>query len=268
VSIHPTSARKQHASRHGAELFEALRTRRTVEPLTEREPALTVDDAYEISLDFLRRRLALGERVIGKKIGITSKAVQAMLGVHQPDFGFLTDAMRVPDADTIEIGAGLIQPRVEAEIGLVLRSELRGPNIEPRDVLDATAAVAPCFEVVDSRIRDWKIRLVDTIADNASCGMFVMGPARIDPRQLDLAQVRCEVFKNGAPLSSGYGSAVQGSPLASVAWLANTLHRYGVVLEPGEIILSGALVPLEPARPGDYFETRIEGIGTSAVRFR
>lgn len=244
-----------------------MRARRPVAPLSERDATLTVDDAYGISLDFLRRRLEGGERVIGKKIGITSAAIQSMLGVDQPDFGFLTDAMLVPNGGTIATDT-LIQPRIEAEIALVLRHSLCGPGLGPRDVLEATAAVVPCFEIVDSRIRDWKIRLVDTIADNASCGAIVLGPERADPRNLDLATVLCQVSKNGIPLSSGLGSAVQGSPLASVAWLANTLHRYGVALEAGEVILSGALVPMEPALPGDLFEMRMAGIGTAQVRFR
>lgn len=254
------------AERYGAELYAALRDRRTVPPLIARDPALTIDDAYAISLDALARRRRDGERVIGKKIGVTSKAVQDMLGVHQPDFGFLTDRMLV--AGEIDIAThGLIQPRAEAEIAFILKSPLNGPGVTPEQVIDATEAIAPCFEIVDSRIQDWKIGIIDTIADNASCGVFVLGEARADPRNFDLPGLKVTVTKNGAPLSEGYGSAVQGDPAQAVAWLANTLGAYGVTLDAGDVILSGSLVPLEDARPGDVFEMELEGVGGCTARF-
>lgn len=254
------------AERYGAELHAALRARRTVAPLSARQPELTIDDAYAISLDFLARRVADGEVVVGKKIGVTSKAVQDMLGVHQPDFGFLTDAMQT--GEEIDIAAtGLIQPRAEAEIAFILRAPLQGPGVSAADVLAATESIAPCFEVVDSRIDDWRIGIVDTVADNASCGVFVLGEARADPCAYDLPGLRVRVFKNGEPLSEGVGAAVQGDPAAAVAWLANTLGRYGVALEAGNVILSGSLVPLAPASPGDRFEMVLEGVGSCRANF-
>jgi 2-oxopent-4-enoate/cis-2-oxohex-4-enoate hydratase len=251
---------------YAAELYAALRGRHTVAPLATRDPALTIADAYAISLRLLHLRQADGERVIGKKIGVTSKPVQDMLGVHQPDFGFLTDRMWVQG--DIDIAAhGLIQPRAEAEIGFLLRADLNGPGITAADVLDATEAIMPCFEIVDSRIENWKIGIVDTVADNASCGVFVLGEARADPRDYDLAALRVTVAKNGAPLSEGIGAAVQGSPLNAVAWLANTLGGYGVSLNAGDIILSGSLVPLAPAIAGDVFTMELHGIGPCTARF-
>ncbi|MCX7056913.1 MAG: fumarylacetoacetate hydrolase family protein [Pseudomonadota bacterium] len=249
------------------ELYRALCERRTVAPLRDRPLDLTLDDAYAISLGVLDRRLAAGEKIVGKKIGVTSKAVQDMLGVHQPDFGFLTDRMWIADGGTVEIGATMIQPRAEAEIALILKSALRGPGVTPADVLAATEWIAPCFEIVDSRIRNWDIGILDTISDNASCGVFVLGAARVDPRQLDLAALKVTVWKNDEFLSAGEGSAVQGSPLASVAWLANTLGRYGVSLDAGEVILSGSLVPLESAKPGDCFRLELHGIGSASLSF-
>lgn len=248
-------------------LYDAWRARRTVPPLRTTHPWLTIDDAYAISLGFIAQRTAAGERIVGKKIGVTSKAVQDMLGVHQPDFGFLTDAMHVPDGGTIAIGERMIQPRAEAEIALILKDRLEGPGIEPTDVLAATDSVAACFEIVDSRIDRWDIRIIDTVADNASCGLFVLGAERVSPSDLDLAALEVRVRKNGAPLSRGFGSAVQGSPLAAVAWLANTLGRYGVTLDAGDVILSGSLVPLENARPGDLFELDLDRLGSASVRF-
>ena len=261
------AARAAEVAKIAAELHAAWCERRTLPPLRVSYPWLTIDDAYAISLGFMARRTAAGERIVGKKIGVTSKAVQDMLGVHQPDFGFLTDAMQVDDGGTIVIGERMIQPRAEAEIALVLGSSLKGPGVTEADVLAATASVAACFEIVDSRIDRWDIRIVDTIADNASCGLFVLGAERRSPQGLDLAALEVRVSKNGASLSRGLGSAVQGSPLAAVAWLANTLGAYGVTLDAGDIILSGSLVPLEAARPGDFFELDLDRLGRASVRF-
>ncbi|MGH6694702.1 fumarylacetoacetate hydrolase family protein [Sphingopyxis sp.] len=241
------------AETYGRELYDALRGRRTVAPLIAREAALTIGDAYAISLDFLSRRLKDGERVVGKKIGVTSKAVQDMLGVHQPDFGFLTDWMHVEGDIDIDAKA-LIAPRAEAEIAFILKESLNGPGVTAADVIAATEYIAPCFEIVDSRITDWKIGIVDTVADNASCGVFVLGKERIDPRGLDLPNLHVAVAQNGSALSEGYGRAVQGNPAQAVAWLANTLGAHGVTLDAGDIILSGSLVPLAPATKGDTFE--------------
>jgi len=250
-----------------AQLYRALRERSTIAPLTGSH-ALDIDDAYRISLAILEQRIADGEKVIGKKIGVTSKAVQDMLGVHQPDFGFLTDRIQYPDGADISIaGSGLIQPRAEGEIAFVLKQDLNGPGITRQQVLAATGYVAPCFEIVDSRIEDWNIKIADTIADNASCGVFALGAARVAPEALDLANVRLDLIRNGELHSSGLGSAVQGHPAEAVAWLANTLGRFGVTLNAGDIILSGSLVPLVPVQPGDVFNLSISDIGTASLRF-
>jgi len=252
----------------GDELFNALQDRRTLPPLTERHPDIQLEDAYRISLRFLERRQQLGEQVVGKKIGVTSEVVQQMLNVHQPDFGFLTDHMQVPDASDVSLREyRLVQPRAEGEIAFILGEDLTGTAITADDVLAATEYVAPCFEIVDSRIDDWKIRIQDTVADNASCGVFALGPQRVDPRQIDLAQVRLQLFKNGHPAGNGLGSAVQGHPCAAVAWLANTLGRLGIPFRKGEIILSGALAPLVPVAAGDRVSLTLSGLGESSLRF-
>ena len=252
----------------GDELFAALRARTVLEPLTAREPAIDLYDAYRVSLRFLERRRQLGEKVVGKKIGVTSKPVQDMLGVHQPDFGFLLDRMRVPDGAAVSFAEHcLIQPRAEGEIAFVLNKPLKGPGVTEDDVLDATDYVTPCFEIVDSRIRDWKIRIQDTVADNASCGVFVLGNARVPPDKIDLAAATMNISKNGTHVASGTGAAVQGHPATAVAWLANTLGRYDIPFRAGEIILSGSLAPLLPAIAGDVFEMRIDGLGGVFVSF-
>ena len=252
----------------GDELFAALQQRQTLQPLSTRHPEITIDDAYAVSLRLLQRRTEAGERVIGKKIGATSKAVQDMLDVRQPDFGFLTHTMQVADGAAVSLSAaGLIQPRAEGEIAFCLKHDLRGPGITREAVLAATAWVAPCFEIVDSRIRDWKIRIQDTVADNASCGVFVVGSQHTDPRTLDLAAVAMQVWKNGAPCGSGPGAAGQGHPAEAVAWLANTLGAFGIPLRAGEVILSGALAALVPAAAGDRFKLEIGGLGGCSISF-
>lgn len=252
----------------GQELFEALRDCRTLEPLTNRIKGIDIEDAYHISRAMLDCRLAAtGEKVVGKKIGVTSKAVQDMLGVFQPDFGFLTDKMEVANDSAVKIADNLIQPRAEAEIAFLLKKDLQGPGVTDADVLDATDCILPCFEIVDSRIHDWKIKIQDTVADNASCGVFVLGNERIDPHHVDLPNLVVNVFKNGKPLSTGKGSAVQGNPLTAVAWLANTLGEFGIPFKAGEVILSGSLVPLEPVVAGDEMHMELVGLGTTTVRF-
>ena len=252
----------------GDELFDALRERHTLAPLTSRHADITVDDAYRISLRFLARREAAGERVIGKKIGVTSKPVQDMLGVFQPDFGFLTDAMQFADGATVSLKAsGLMQPRAEGEIAFMLKSDLQGPGVTREDVLAATEWVAPCFEIVDSRIDNWNIKIQDTVADNASCGVFVVGTQHTDPRALDLAAASMQMWKNDTAAGNGLGSAVQGHPAEAVAWLANTLGAFGIPFKAGELILSGSLAPLVPAVAGDRFTMHIEGLGGCSIAF-
>ena len=252
----------------GDELYTALSNGKTLKPLTDRHADITIDDAYRISLRFLERRLSQHETVIGKKIGVTSKPVQDMLNVHQPDFGFLTNKMHYPNGAAISISqAGLIAPRAEGEIAFVLKEDLTGSNISAQDVMDATDYVAPCFEIVDSRIENWKIRIQDTVADNASCGVFVIGDQHVAPQTLALDKLFMTMQKNGVACGEGYGSAVQGHPCQAVAWLANTLGRYGIPFKKGEIILSGSLAPLVPAVAGDTFTMHITELGTASVSF-
>ena len=259
---------QQKINQLGDELYEALRAQSTVAPLTEREPAITIDDAYYISLRMLKRRVEDdGETVVGKKIGVTSAAVQEMLGVFQPDFGFLTNVMEYPNGADIPIAGNMIQPRAEAEIGFRLSKDLVGPGITEQDVLDATDCIIPCFEIVDSRIDDWNIKIEDTVADNASCGVYVLGEPDADPNDHDLPNLAITVIKNGQPLSEGLGRAVQGNPLTAVAWLANTLGQYNIPFKAGEVILSGSLVPLEPVVAGDEMTLELHGVGSASVKF-
>ena len=258
---------QEKINHYGDELFTALRNQRTLSPLTEREPQITIEDAYQISLRMVHRRVEDGETIIGKKIGVSSKVVQQMLNVHQPDFGYLTSSMAYENHANMPISRELIQPRAEGELAFKLKKDLIGPNVTPEDVLAATEYVTPCFEVVDSRIENWKIKIQDTVADNASCGLYVLGDDRIDPTGIDLAKPEMVVRKNGEIISRGFGSAALGNPLICVAWLANTLSTFGVSLKAGETILSGSWVPLEPVTAGDTMSLEIEGIGAASVNF-
>lgn len=249
------------------ELLQAMQQRETVPLISARHPEFGIEDAYKISLDVVGKRLQAGERLIGKKIGLTTEAVQKMIGIDEPDFGFLTDAMQFIEANPIPVAEYLIAPRIEAEIAVVLRTDLPTEAVTPAQVLDAIDYALPCLEVVDSRFNTPKIGLVDTIADNASAGLFILGDNRFDPRQQDLAGVRCEVLRNGRKISEGSGSAVLGSPLNSIAWLANRLGSYDMSLNAGDIILAGSLVPLADIAAGDQFEARFDGIGTVSANF-
>ena len=250
-----------------SELFLALRNQETILPLTNRYPEMDINDAYQISRKFLSLREDEGEKIVGKKIGVTSPVVQEMLGVKQPDFGFLTDVMQVKNKSNFSINDFLIQPRAEAEIAFILKDDLNGPGITRDDVISATEKILPCFEIVDSRIDAWQIKIQDTIADNASCGVFVLGEGSCAPNKFLMDELEVVVHKNGDFLSSGLGAAVQGHPAEAIAWLANTLGEYDIPLLKGEFILSGSLVPLEPAIVGDKFFMELKGVGTCEINF-
>ena len=258
---------KKKIEQFGDALYDAMITRETIDPLTEQAPGIQVEDAYQISLRMLERRTAAGEHVIGKKIGVTSKAVMDMLEVYQPDFGFLTDRMMFSTGAEVPASTEMIQPRAEGEIAFILKDRLAGPGVTNADVLAATDFVMPCFEIVDSRIHDWKIKIQDTISDNASCGVVVMGDRAVKPTDVDLSTCGMVVELNGESISTGAGAAALGSPVNSVTWLANTLGSFGIELEAGEVILSGSLVPLQPVKAGDNMHLAIGGIGQCSVRF-
>jgi 2-oxopent-4-enoate/cis-2-oxohex-4-enoate hydratase len=252
---------------HAQSLFRALADRTPIDPLTLHHPEMTIDDAYAVQLAFVRHRLDVERSsIVGRKIGATSKPVQEMLAVRQPDFGHLLSSMVASDSDTLAID-DFISPRAEGEIAFLLGRDLAGPGLAAADVLHATDHVTACFEIVDSRIRDWKIKIQDTVADNASSGAFVLGASRVDPRELDLALTGMTIERNGEIVGTGAGAAALGHPLNSVAWLANVLGQFGIVLKAGETILSGALSALVPVSPGDHLRVQIGGIGSVDVHF-
>ena len=257
---------QQQITQLGDELYEALTAGKTVSPLTSRGFEISIEDAYHIQQRMLARRIEKGEKVVGKKIGVTSKAVMNMLGVGQPDFGYLLDGMVYNEGESIPMSS-LIQPKAEGEIAFLMNKDLMGPGLTAADILAATEGVMACFEIVDSRIQDWKIKIQDTVADNASCGVFVLGDKLVDPKKVDLALCGMVLEKNGEIVVTGAGAATMASPVNAMVWLANTLGRLGIGLNAGDIVLSGALGAMIPVKAGDSLRCTIGGIGGCSVRF-
>ena len=224
-----------------------------------------VEAAYAVQRVNHELRFAAGARLIGRKIGLTSEAVQRQLGVGQPDSGYLFGDMAVVDG-TVPPGR-LLQPRVEAEIAFWLARDVPGAVASTDDVLAAIDSAVAAIEIVDSRIAGWDISIVDTVADNASSGMFVVSEHRVDPTELDLLGVAMSMSRNDEVVSTGSGAACLGNPLNAVLWLAQTSARLGRPLRAGELVLSGALGPLVPVGPGDDVRAEITGLGPVRVAF-
>ena len=229
-------------------------------------PAGDINTAYAVQSAWMAGQVAAGDRVVGRKIGLTNPAVQAQLGVDQPDFGTLLASMGCPHGEPIDTGR-LLQPRIEAEVAFVLARDLDAPGIGPGDVLAATGSVTAALEIVDSRVAGWDISIVDTVADNASSGLFTLGPERHSPGGLDLAACPMRLWRDGGQVSTGSGAQCLGHPAAAVAWLAATSRSYGQPLRAGEIVLSGALGPMVPVAPGDRFTAEIGGLGQVTASF-
>jgi 2-oxopent-4-enoate hydratase len=254
--------RHEHLARA---LHEAERTRTPIAPLSEQHPDLTLDDAYAIQRAGRHRREAAGARLAGHKIGLTSQAMQEMLGVDQPDFGVLLEDMLLPSGAELSTG-DLIAPRVEAEIAFRLAAPLNG-TVSRDDVLGATEAVAPALEVIDSRIADWRITIVDTVADNASSARVVLGAFR-PLGDLDLASVEMRLDVTApAETVTGRGDVVLGHPAEAIAWLAAALHRYGEGLAAGEVVIPGALSRALPVAPTSEAHASLTGLGEVHARF-
>jgi 2-keto-4-pentenoate hydratase len=247
-------------------LWQAELDRTPIEPITDSHPGLTVEDAYAIQTVNVQRRVAAGRVIRGRKVGLTSGAMQQLLGVDEPDFGVLLDDMFVEDGADVDLQT-LLQPRVEAEIAFVLARDLTGPGVTTTDVLTATAGVLPAIEIVDSRIAEWRIQLVDTVADNASSGRLVIGGRLTPVTAVDLRLIGMLFYRNGVPIDSGAGAAALGNPAYCLAWLANKLGELGSGLQAGDIVLPGALHRMVPVRPRDVFRAEFARLGAVTVRF-
>jgi len=247
-------------------LGEARSTRRPCAPVRDLLPAGDLDAAYAVQSAWAARQVAAGARIVGRKVGLTNPAVQKQLGVDQPDFGVLLDTMACPPDVPIDVTRTL-QPKIEAEIAFVLAHDLTAPVIGPADVAAATAHVVAALEIVDSRIAGWDIDIVDTVADNASSGLFALGDRHVGLAELDLPACLMTLWRDGEVVSTGSGAACLGDPLLAVAWLATTARDHGRPLRAGEVVLSGALGPMVPVMPGDGFHAQISGIGEVRASF-
>ncbi len=237
-----------------------------ISPLVQTFPGIDVVDAYEIQLLNIRRRLAAGATVHGHKVGLSSKAMQEMMGVDEPDYGHLLSDMVYSEDAPIPTGAFLL-PRVEVEVGFVLGDDLPGEGCTVEDVLRCTEFVAPAIELIDSRIADWKIGLYDTIADNASSCGVILGAQRVKPHALDLRAIDATLDINGVRVAAGRSDAVLGDPALAVAWLANKVAAFGVRLEAGHVVLPGSCTRAYDVRPGDDVLATFSGLGSVHLQF-
>ncbi|MDX1893464.1 2-keto-4-pentenoate hydratase [Mycolicibacterium sp. 050158] len=247
----------------------AERKRRPIDPLIESFPHLDVDDAYAIQRANVAERLAGDVRICGHKIGLSSPVMQQMMGVDEPDFGHLLTDMIVEDGTVVDLSS-LCHPRIEVEVAFVLGAALPG-DCTPEDVLNATEYVSAAIELIDSRILNWRIGIIDTIADNASSGMFVLGRDRWAPDAVDLADVDAALYSGfggrDVLVTRGSTSAVLGHPANAVAWLARTLSAYDVTLEAGHVVLSGSCTRAVDVAKGDHFRAELTGLGEVFVEF-
>ncbi|HEY2918186.1 MAG TPA: fumarylacetoacetate hydrolase family protein [Candidatus Binatia bacterium] len=257
---------QEQIHQEASELYRAEKDKSVLRPFTEKYSKIAPEESYRIQLALIEMKKADGAKVVGKKIGLTSKAMQKMLNVDQPDYGHILDNMVLQDAAVFRVGE-LIQPKIEPEIAFILDRELKGPGVTPMQVLAATRFVVPALEIIDSRIEGWRIKLCDTIADNASSARVVLGnsPKRID--EFDLKLLGMVLEKNGDIVQTGAGGAVLGHPAVAVAWLANAVGQYGVSLGAGEIVMPGALCAATDVSAGDLLQASFDGLGTVSVRF-
>lgn len=248
------------------ELYQAERGRYEIDKISAAHPGMRVEDSYEVQKKLVQMRLEDGEKLIGMKIGLTSKAMQETIGIDVPDYGHLTDAMILLEGQPCKMEE-LIQPKVEGEIVFFLKKDLKGPGVTVADVYDAVEYVAPSIEIVDSRIRSWDVTLIDTVADNGSSGKIVVGSRVVPITDVDMRLTGMTMEKNGELVNSGTTAEVWGNPAASVAWLANELSKYGIEMKAGSMVLSGAVTASPAAKAGDHFTVSFHGMGSVSVKF-
>ncbi|MGO9511143.1 MAG: 2-keto-4-pentenoate hydratase [Mycobacterium sp.] len=249
-----------------ADLAQAERSRQPIAPLTTATPDIDVVDASEIQLINIRQRVAEGARVVGHKVGLSSKVMQQMMGVDEPDYGHLVDDMQVFEDNPVKAGKYLF-PRVEVEVGFILSADLPGADCTEDDVLAATEALVPAIELIDTRIKDWQIKICDTIADNASSAGFVLGAARVRPADIDVKGIDAKLTRNGELIAEGRSDAVLGNPVTAVAWLSRKVESFGVRLKKGDIVLPGSCTFAVDANPGDEFVAEFAGLGAVRLSF-
>jgi 2-oxo-hept-3-ene-1,7-dioate hydratase len=246
-------------------LMEAAQTRRQAVQLSTTFPDITLTDSYAISTEVAKRRIAAGAKLIGHKVGLTSKAMQRSSQIDEPDYGHLLDAMLIPDCAKV-LHDAYCRPRIEVELAFVLGKRLHGPGVGLTDVLRATEYVVPALEIVDARIQDPR-RIVDTVADNGAAAGIVLGGRPVGPNDVDLRWVGAIMYRNSEIEETGLAAGVLGHPALGVAWLANKLGAHGVSLEPGHLVLAGSFTRVVFASKGDTVHGDFGPLGGIAVQF-
>ena len=247
-------------------LLEAEKTCQPIVALTDQYGDVSYEDAYAIQLKTFDTRVKSGEVIVGKKIGLTSRGMQEQFGIREPDYGMITNKMVVREGQPLPMSS-LILPRIEPEIAFLLKDDLKGPGINVANVLDATEGVLPAFEVIDSRYKDWKITVKDSISDNASAGVMILGGKLTPVKDLDMRLMGMVLEHNGEVISTGAGAAVLGNPAESVAWLANKLYEFGITCKKGDFIMSGSLVAAVKVQAGSFLKATFDHLGPVSVRF-
>ncbi len=260
------STEEQEISDWADRLYEAGTSKQPIRPLTEVEPNFTIESAYKVQLKNTARRVAHGDVVVGHKIGLTSKPMQKLLGVSEPDYGHLFRSMQFYSGNVIDFP--LVQPKIEPEIAFILKEDLVGPNVTILDVIHAIDFVVPAIEVIDSRIADWKIKLPDTIADNASSGCYVLGTRPFKISEIDIARIGMVMSVDGSMVDTGSSAAVLGNPLLAVAWLANKLFDFDTTLRARHVVLSGAVCSAVSLQSGQRFQARFGQFGSVEGQFQ
>jgi len=242
------------------ELHDAETEKKAIEPLSDRFPEITMDCAYKIQLENVGRRVKAGEKIVGKKIGLTSYPMQKLLGVYEPDYGHTFNTM-VLSKNELSLSTA-IQPKAEGEIAFVMKEGIEGPGVSSTDVIRATDFVMPAIEIIDSRVRDWKIKIEDTVADNASSAFILVGTKALPMNEIDMFSTGMVFCKNGEIINTGAAAAVMGNPVNAVTWLINKLSEFKVGIKKGEIILSGSLTAAVDLKENDIIQIVFDRLGT------
>jgi 2-keto-4-pentenoate hydratase len=249
-------------------LLEAEKTCRPMGEISKNYPGMSIDDAYAVQFKTIEEKVKTGAVVVGRKIGLTSKAMQALIGIDEPDAGIIVDSKVFREGEVIPAGSMMV-PRIEAEIGFLLKEDLKGPGINVVDVLAATAGVMPLFEVKDTRFKTLKPTIQDAIADNATSGIVILG-GKLTPlmADMDLRLVGMVFEQNGEIVATATGAEALGNPAEPVAWLANKMARYGITLKKGEFVMSGGLTKALEVKPGAFFKATFDRLGSVSALFK
>ncbi|MCS7116565.1 MAG: fumarylacetoacetate hydrolase family protein [Nitrososphaerales archaeon] len=247
------------------ELLMAEDNRSPIEPISSRYPELTIDDAYKVQMSIIEKKIQRGDTIIGRKIGLVSRAAQKTFGIHEPVYGHLMKSMVLLEGEVVKMDK-LIQPMIEAEMAFILGRDLKGP-VTVAEILASTIGILPAIEVVDSRIKDWKVKIQDMVADNVAGAHVILGGRLTDIYEVDLRHIGLVFEKNGEVLTTAAGASVFGNPAYAVTWLVNKLSEHGITMRAGEVVISGSLIGAWPVKSGDNFRATFDRLGSVSVRF-